>query len=291
MLSKLIEQFQKPFPFSRGLKSDIISITKGSLIATLFIFLLKPFGLTNAPFGLLAGFGIVVFCSSLVNVILFNVIIRKLHFNDPWMVWKEVIRTLFFLNVIALSLLLYSIYAFGFTLSIKTLFTFLFYTLFIGIIPVSIRVIQVNNWLLRKNLKEANKLNAFLQKEAINDEEKMLSIHSSVVNEQFESTNLRLLFIEAAQNYVSIYYLKDGSISKQLLRIGIASALEQIGDDYIVRCHRSYGVNLRFVKRIESNSQGFKLLLQNSEMILPVSRTFKKELVSKLSSLTSLKNR
>ena len=222
---------------------------------------------------------------------LLNFIIRKLHFNDNWFAWKEVIRTLLYLHVIALSILLYTNIAIGFTISISALLTFFAYTLFIGIIPVSIRVIQVNNWLLKKNLAEANKLNAFLQNEEMRDEEKMLKIHSIIVNEQMETTNLRLVYIEAAQNYVSIYYLEGNNLQKQLLRNGISTTLEQINDEYIIRCHRSYGVNIRFIKKVESNSQGFKLILNDLEEKIPVSRTFKKELVSKLSSFSKLKKR
>ena len=50
---------------------------------------------------------------------------------------------------------------------------------------------------------------------------------------------------------------------------------------FIVKCHRSYLVNINFIDRIEGNSQGYKLFVENLSSPIPVS----KPSVSKLQEL------
>ena len=42
----------------------------------------------------------------------------------------------------------------------------------------------------------------------------------------------------------------------------------------LVRCHRSYMVNLKKVKNVSGNAQGLKLELINQSEIIPVSRKY-----------------
>ena len=65
-----------------------------------------------------------------------------------------------------------------------------------------------------------------------------------------------ILYIEAADNYVNICYLNNDKLVRFPLRSSMRS-IEQICEaNNIVRCHRSYYVNLRKVRAIQKGQDG-----------------------------------
>lgn len=82
------------------------------------------------------------------------------------------------------------------------------------------------------------------------------------------------LFAESAGNYCAIYYLNDGIAKKQLIRLSLKSLEEQIHEETIVRCHRSFIVNTQRIVRSQGNAQGYKLQIEHSDTTVPVSRTY-----------------
>ena len=52
----------------------------------------------------------------------------------------------------------------------------------------------------------------------------------------------------------------------------------------IIRCHKSYIVNLCNVEKLLGNAQGYKLVMSNMDKQIPVSRNFPKEMIQKLKS-------
>jgi DNA-binding LytR/AlgR family response regulator len=84
-----------------------------------------------------------------------------------------------------------------------------------------------------------------------------------------------LLFLEAAENYVSICYFDKGKVSKYLLRDTLKNMEEIFNNTEIIRCHRSYMVNFDKVKVIRKDKDGLKLELDIPSAIdIPVSKTY-----------------
>lgn len=52
------------------------------------------------------------------------------------------------------------------------------------------------------------------------------------------------------------------------------SVEEQISSKKILRCHRSYIVNLEKIESLKGNAQGYKLKIFDSNYIVPVSRKY-----------------
>lgn len=52
-----------------------------------------------------------------------------------------------------------------------------------------------------------------------------------------------LLYIESADNYVCIWYLNKGNLTKFMLRNSLKAIEENLADTNVMRCHRSYMVN------------------------------------------------
>ena len=97
-----------------------------------------------------------------------------------------------------------------------------------------------------------------------------------------------ILYIEAADNYVTICYLNNDKLVRFPLRNSMR-ALEQICEsNNIVRCHRSYYVNLRKVRAIQKSREGlFAELNYPAAPRIPVSTTYSETVTGKFSTLSS----
>jgi DNA-binding LytR/AlgR family response regulator len=69
-------------------------------------------------------------------------------------------------------------------------------------------------------------------------------------------TREHLLFIEAADNYVNIWYLNKNTPTKLLLRNSLKTIEKYLENTQVIRCHRSYIVNLESVNVIRRQKDG-----------------------------------
>lgn len=84
-----------------------------------------------------------------------------------------------------------------------------------------------------------------------------------------------LLYLEAADNYVSIYYLDRDKVQKFMVRNSMKAFELQFRDSRIIRCHRSFMVNLDKVRIIRKEKDGLHLELGTEPSIsLLVSKTY-----------------
>jgi DNA-binding LytR/AlgR family response regulator len=95
-----------------------------------------------------------------------------------------------------------------------------------------------------------------------------------------------LFYIESSDNYSTVFFEKSGTppeakLQKELLRSSLTRLESQISHENIVRCHRSYIVNLDKVEKVTGNAQGYKLHLKSPELLVPVARKYS-EIVERL---------
>jgi len=87
-------------------------------------------------------------------------------------------------------------------------------------------------------------------------------------------TSSSVLFIEAADNYVNICYLNNEKLIKYPLRNSMRSIEQICESNNIVRCHRSYYVNLRKIRAIRKAREGiFAELTYPAAPNIPISAT------------------
>lgn len=65
-----------------------------------------------------------------------------------------------------------------------------------------------------------------------------------------------LLVIESADNYVCVWYLNGESIKKVMIRTTLKQVSEQLAATNVLRCHRSYMINLDRVKVLRREKEG-----------------------------------
>jgi DNA-binding LytR/AlgR family response regulator len=80
------------------------------------------------------------------------------------------------------------------------------------------------------------------------------------------------LFARAQDNYVELNYIINGKREKSLFRTTLSS-LEKT-NDYMIRCHRSYLVNVLSVNSIHGGKNDLTLRVAHCEEAVPVSRTY-----------------
>lgn len=105
---------------------------------------------------------------------------------------------------------------------------------------------------------------------------------SSVFSFYDEKNELRLsvkrsnlLYIESADNYVSIWYLSKGILTKFMLRNSLKAIEESLIGTNVLRCHRSYMVNFDQVKVIRREKDGVYMELGIEKVPdIPISKTY-----------------
>ena len=84
-----------------------------------------------------------------------------------------------------------------------------------------------------------------------------------------------LLYLQGADNYVTVYYSDRQKHEKFLLRNTLKQLEETLKPMDVIRCHRSYMVNFQKVKLIERSKEGLRIKLNTQTIIeIPVSKTY-----------------
>ncbi len=89
-----------------------------------------------------------------------------------------------------------------------------------------------------------------------------------------------LLYLESADNYVCIWYLNKGSLTKFMLRNSLKGLEESLVDTNILRCHRSFMVNFDQVKVVRREKEGVFLELDMDHVPdIPISKTYSERVI------------
>jgi len=97
-----------------------------------------------------------------------------------------------------------------------------------------------------------------------------------------------LLYIESADNYVCIWYLNKGNLTKFMLRNSLKAIEESLADTNVMRCHRSYMVNFDQVKVIRREKDGIYMELGIDKVPdIPISKTYSEKATHWFTSYSS----
>ncbi|MDA3821943.1 MAG: LytTR family DNA-binding domain-containing protein [Bacteroidales bacterium] len=142
------------------------------------------------------------------------------------------------------------------------------YTILGMLIPYIFSLFIIHNRYQRFEIKN-------LSKNIVKGYNDLINFKEENQNVKFSIINADLLFLEATDNYVSIYYLNNGDVKRSLIRNTLkALELEQLPEN-IIRCHRSYMVNLKHIEYVKKNNRSFQIKLKNYDQLLQVSQKYK----------------
>lgn len=296
--------FNKPYPHNPLTKKESITSAFIGVFVAFFLAIFQPFGIshweTDHRFLKIIGFGVVSFICTLSVKAVLALVLKPSKAEERWNVWKEILALLITLLFIAFGNLIYAdtieVVSFG----INELFRAILVTFLLGIFPITANIFIKYNRYLSLNQKEALQM----EQEVIDYQQRLkvavtestqdrivpipkrLRLISENEKEVLEMEPDDLLYIESADNYSEVIFLKDGTITKQLIRTSLKRIESHINISSIIRCHRSYIVNLKQVAHIKGNAQGYKINFKSgTEHTIPVSRNYGKILLDGLKSL------
>lgn len=101
----------------------------------------------------------------------------------------------------------------------------------------------------------------------------------------FSTRRSNVLYVEAADNYSNIHYINEGKEETFILHNSMKQL--DISENYpnLLRCHKSYMVNIDNVKLLRKEKEGLLLELAQGARSIPVSRTYNEKVVHFFASI------
>jgi hypothetical protein len=275
-----------PFPEKTFFRLSLQSVGEGLFIA-FFLVLFQPFGsfLWHDPNKTLylCGYGLITVLGGIfLRFGIFRAFPRY-HNEASWNIGKEILSIMMLLLLITVGNYFYSIIILHLKQDWRN-FLWMFGTVIIlGIFPTVFGVML--NYIYQ--LKKYKQTIIVSHNQNIDNQsvtyEKTLKLIAENEKDIIEISPESLFYIESADNYSTIFYenLPDKKLQKELIRSSLSRLENQIPVQNIVRCHRSYIVNLDKVAKVTGNAQGYKLLMESYELSVPVARKYS-ELIERL---------
>lgn len=274
----MIKILNQPYPFSeKSIKQILFQSVLEGLFVALFLIVIQPFGIesmsTENKFSYLFLYGVVTcLCVLIVRVILF-LNFSKYESNSKWTVLKEIISILALFSLITIGNYLLTLLLFDIKNTLAGFGNMFLMVLIIGVFPTVFGVMA--NYLYHyKKYSKVIDIQQFILNEENVFQGSILKLVAENDKDFFEIEQNDLFYIESADNYSTIIFKKNGQLQKELIRSSLLRLETQIYDKKIVRCHRSFMVNLHNVVKVTGNAQGYKLHLNQYNLEVPVARKY-----------------
>lgn len=105
-----------------------------------------------------------------------------------------------------------------------------------------------------------------------------ITIESEKTSDTITFQLMNLLMVEGHGNYCMFYFSKNGMSVKKIMNITMKTVQENLSKySQIIRCHKSFIVNIDNVVRVSGISRRYVLHFENQEISAPVSRLYQEE--------------
>ncbi len=267
----------QPYPardprYSRAILQALLS---GLLIAFILI-VFQPFGSYNwqHPYKnvILGGYGLVAVVGNLIDFVITQKLFRPYFTESNWIVWKEILRNMagfvlagFFCVVYgsAVGFMPFSLTQIGYMVAVCFM---------VGAFPATILILL--NYAYLSHKYSAPIQPAPQPQTIVTPDEDVLTLVAENEKDTLIIPADNLLYIAASDNYCTVFHMENEKLNKTLLRSSLSRLESQINYSRIVRCHRSYLVNLDKVSSVSGNAQGYKLYVDVAAEPVPVSRSY-----------------
>jgi len=272
----MLKFLNKPYPFNDDLRYNAKIILFISLGILVFLLIFQPIEINSFSkkeiFYLVTGIAASTFLVLSLNLIVLPSLFPKIF--NVWNIKREIIWNIWILLAISSSDFLFYSKLFG---VIDINFSDIGKIVLLGLLPVAVLITINQERLLRSHLKYAQQLNKKLI-ESKQQKEKLIHFESDYKKDNLIIKSDSLILIKSADNYIEVYYESEGIVKKQMIRNSLKKAEETIRDfDFIIKCHRTFIVNINHIKEIQGNSQGYKLYIENLDFPALVSQKYIKD--------------
>ncbi len=249
---------------------------------TLFILIVfQPFGTNNHSipykFLRLSGYGLVSFCALLLSGAL-EIIATRLKIKNQI---RVVVVPLIYVGIVSVFNHSYFVVAILGSWHWENQLLFVLYTCAIGLFPI-IFIYLANHHSIKTTfaphtVEPVSTISNF--NETLNTVEptppQLLTLTGENKSDKIQIALSQILYIKSADNYCELAIVDNNNFSQKLLRSSLTGILKQLPEkSLLLRCHRSFAVNLSLVGTSSGNAGGLKLTMKPIDVTVPVSRTY-----------------
>jgi DNA-binding LytR/AlgR family response regulator len=132
----------------------------------------------------------------------------------------------------------------------------------------------------RENKRQLEKIESIQSETTIS--QKIYSFYDEKNELRLSVNRNNLLYIESADNYVIIWYLNKGSLTKFILRNSMKAIEERMAETNLLRCHRSYIVNFEQINVIRRQKDGIYVEFGMKDVPdIPISKKYSEKVILK----------
>ena len=132
-------------------------------------------------------------------------------------------------------------------------------------------------------LKDSRRKLTLTMSDTVASDDEVLPEHTEIINLMDNNGNLKLsvkldnlFYIKAEDNYINVFYQRNGAVASYMLRCKMKTIEDNCLDSSsLMRCHRSYIVNIDKVSVLHNEADGFVLEFEREGLeSIPVSQTY-----------------
>lgn len=287
-MKKIRKWLSMPYYFNPSIKIKLkISFSLG-LFIFIFLYIFRPFYLNLFEVILLEytlAIGITAFISAFIILYVPPLIFKDYFNEDKWTIGRNLFLIVVSITIIGTIIWYFSdLYTRPYHLRRFSLLEFLFYTFLISLIPLTFFL-----FINEKNIRERREKKVLEIKEIKKEKEisKKLASEISITSDNGKETITfkikNLVYITSQGNYASFFLLHNNNLKEKILRVTLTKITKEL-EEYsnIIRCHKSYIVNVNYITDISGNARGYLLGSKLIPIVIPVSRSFSKQSLQSL---------
>ncbi len=289
--------FNQPFPHNSTRRGAFMTAAGFGIFISVFLLVFRPFELDIIEKKLLIKssilFGFVTFFCIFGTSMFLNFFFPKLYSEEKWTTGKQILNMAGVVVLVGLVNYLVSPLLFDTRLTWEKAFYYQGIAISVGLLPIIIYTLYIQNHKLRQFQQEAStlqeKLKARKGEQVGIPQETVLPVNNIITFEgdnQAEKKMInvnQLIYIEAASNYIKLFFEQQEKITYAIIRMTMKKAEETVTPyPVFFRCHRAYIVNLDKIDKVEGNAQGYKLKMNGAGDLVPVSRNLNSEFSDRL---------
>ena len=132
-------------------------------------------------------------------------------------------------------------------------------------------------------LKDTQQRLMLTKSDTVESDDEVMPEHTEIINLMDNNGNLKLsikldnlYYIKAEDNYINVFYQRSGTIASYMLRCKMKTIEDNCVDSSsLMRCHRSYIVNIKKVSVLHNEADGFVIDFEREGLeSVPVSKTY-----------------
>ena len=284
MITKFKNWLNKPYYSPINSTYNLIISSAFGLIVTIFLIVFQPFNIH------LLGKNVVLFCLgyglisvlTIVFVLNFLPLIFKNYFEPDT---RTILKQLILLNI---TVLVAASIAYPYNTFVRKSINQVYIAGYFEIVSQAYAVgfFPIIFWLYfdeyeirrirKKNSNRINESKGF--NKSIANEEEIISLTSEKSNNTIDFDINKLVYISSEGNYASFFIDDNKGLKEVIFRITLSKIEEELNTyKHIVRCHKSYIINTKYISEYSGNARGYLIKTDKTNFDIPVSRRFTKK--------------